>query len=329
MATVSGTVGSTVIDVTTFIEHAARRCGVLATSLSSEQQLSARENLFFLLSDLANRGISLWCVQKTVLGLTPNTTTVNLPVGTLDILNIEYRTTSFYPGVVIAGQTATAAIATPSVVMTVGVQALASGAASLAIETSPDGITWTTLTNVTALFTAGQTYWFDLDNSLLATYWRIRETVAALLSATTVYFGFGPRETSIDALNRDDYADLPNKFQQGRPLQYWYDRQVTIPRLWLWPLATNPTAQLVVWNHRQIQDVGTYTNLLEVPQRWFESIIFLLAQRICLELPAEKVPPGRYELLKAEGIEHLTQAENGETDGAPMKINVNISGYTR
>jgi len=42
----SGTVGTTVINVQTLIDHGARRCGKLAEELTSEQVLSARESLF-------------------------------------------------------------------------------------------------------------------------------------------------------------------------------------------------------------------------------------------------------------------------------------------
>ena len=50
----SGTVGTTVIQVQTLIDHGARRAGKLAEELTSEQVLSARESLFFLLSNLIN-----------------------------------------------------------------------------------------------------------------------------------------------------------------------------------------------------------------------------------------------------------------------------------
>ena len=54
----SGTVGTTVIKVQQLTDHGARRCGKLAEELTSEQSLSARESLFFLLSHLANKGIN-------------------------------------------------------------------------------------------------------------------------------------------------------------------------------------------------------------------------------------------------------------------------------
>jgi hypothetical protein len=71
MAT-SGTVGATVIDVQQLIDHGARRCGKLAEELTSEQQTSARESLFFLLSNLANLGINYWAIDKEVIGLQAN-----------------------------------------------------------------------------------------------------------------------------------------------------------------------------------------------------------------------------------------------------------------
>ncbi len=80
MAT-SGTVGKTVIDVTTLVEHSFRRCGKMASTISGELQQSARENLFFVLTDLANRGLSLFCVKKTVLNVVADRTIFDLPVG--------------------------------------------------------------------------------------------------------------------------------------------------------------------------------------------------------------------------------------------------------
>ena len=60
----SGTVGTTVIDVQTLIDHGARRAGKLAEELTNEQVQSAKESLFYLLSNMANRGIQYWCIEK-------------------------------------------------------------------------------------------------------------------------------------------------------------------------------------------------------------------------------------------------------------------------
>ena len=59
----SGTTGTTVVTVQTLIDHGARRCGKLAEELTSEQVLSARESLFFLLYILIYICILYWGIK--------------------------------------------------------------------------------------------------------------------------------------------------------------------------------------------------------------------------------------------------------------------------
>ena len=54
----SGTVGQTVISVQQLIDHGARRAGKLAEELTDEQVNSARDSLYFVLSNWANSGIN-------------------------------------------------------------------------------------------------------------------------------------------------------------------------------------------------------------------------------------------------------------------------------
>jgi hypothetical protein len=88
----SGTIGETVINVQTLIDHGARRCGKLAEELTSEQQLSARQSLFFLLSHLGNKGINYWAINKKVFGLKADQYIYTMPLGCIDVLNVLYRT---------------------------------------------------------------------------------------------------------------------------------------------------------------------------------------------------------------------------------------------
>lgn len=331
--TTSGTISATQIDVTTIIEHSARRCGVLASTLSAEQQISAKENLFFILSDLANRGVSLWCVQKNVLGVALNKKVYDLPVGTLDILNAFYRTCNFVGTPASASATTWVVDAGSGItqsVTTIGVTSTSAQTLNLTVEVSPDNSAWTTVTTIPAFTTVPNlTYWFDLEPTTSSRYWRIKENVQSSLTLSNAYFGYNTQEIMMSALNRDDYTNLPQKDFSGRPLQYWYDKQYQVPRLWLWPVPNDITAQIVVWNQRHIQDVGVLSNTLEIPQRWLESIIFLLASRMILELPADKLPQGRIEWLDRKADEHLKRAEDGETDGAPISFTPNISAYTK
>ena len=68
----SGTVGQTVITVQNLIDSGARRAGKLAEELTSEQILASKQSLYYLLSNLVNRGIQYWCIEKSVIGLQPD-----------------------------------------------------------------------------------------------------------------------------------------------------------------------------------------------------------------------------------------------------------------
>jgi len=87
----SGSVGTTVINIQTLIDHGARRCGKLAEELTSEQLLSARQSLFFALSHIANLGIQYWAINKKVIGLKADQYIYEMPLGTIDVLNVLYR----------------------------------------------------------------------------------------------------------------------------------------------------------------------------------------------------------------------------------------------
>jgi hypothetical protein len=83
----SGTVGQTTISVQTLIDHGARRAGKLAEELTSEQVLSAKQSLYYLLSNLVNMVINYWCIDKIIVGMVPDQLSYTLPVGTVDVLN--------------------------------------------------------------------------------------------------------------------------------------------------------------------------------------------------------------------------------------------------
>ena len=334
---ISGTVGQTTIDVTTVIEHAFRRCGKLASTVSGELQMSARENLFLLLTDLANRGLSLWCVQKTVLGVIPNQSTFALPVGTVDVLNALYRTKTDLTGTTISAagwQGLDLGAGSETAVVNAAIRCTGAASNTLVLEGSDDNFaTYTQYATFPTTLTLPTAAWLtvDADNSGEHRYWRVRDTDGVLPTVATLTFSTEPVEVPMSKLSRDDYVSFPNKVFSvpagSMSLQFWFDKQIA-PRVSVWPQSQGSVDQIVVWTQRHIQDVGAYSNTLDVPQRWLESVILKLALRCALELPAGELPPGRYELLKGEAAESLVQAEDGESDGSPIRLSPNIRGYT-
>jgi hypothetical protein len=350
----SGTTGTTVITVQTLIDHGARRCGKLAEELTSEQVLSARESLFFLLSNLINIGIQYWAIDKKVYGFTADKYIYDLPLGGNDVLNALYRWmdrpngsyTSSAGGTVanlydnnvetICTQTSangnisiTFGTANPIYVGSIGFLPAASGTWSIIYEYSIDGSTWQTLVDLGSIVVVNNEWvWTDIDNGQNVGFYRIRAYSGTTLSLRELYFGNNSTEITMSRLNRDDYTNLPNKnFTANQPFQFWFNRTIPQSQIWLWPTPQNAFYQMTVWYSRQIMDVGDLYGELEVPQRWYMAVLSMLAHQMSQELPG--VDLNRIQYLEGQAAKYLSMAEDEERDKSPIYFAPNISVYTR
>jgi hypothetical protein len=135
-------------------------------------------------------------------------------------------------------------------------------------------------------------------------------------------------ELQMARLNRDDYTNLPNKqFTANQPFQFWFDRTIPQPTMYLWPVPSTAFVQMTVWYSRQIMDVGSLSGQLEIPQRWYEAILMMLSHRMSLELPA--VQTDRISYLEGQAEKYFNMAEQEERDKSPLYLAPNVSVYTR
>ena len=354
----SGTVGTTVINVQTLIDHGARRCGKLAEELTSEQLISARESLFFLLSHLANKGINYWAINKKVFGLKADQYIYSMPLGTVDVLNVLYRTMNRPVGDYATSAGGTVSFVADNDIDTYCQQTSANGNISvfygtdnpiyagsigflpyvsgggtatwsIILEYSVDGSTWNTLEDLGSIVvTDNEWVWTDVDPGQTVEYYRIRAYNGTTLALREWYVGNNARLIQMSRLNRDDYTNLPNQnFTANQPYQFWFDRTIPQATMYLWPVPSDPFIQMTVWYYRQIMDVGALTDELEVPQRWYEAIVMILAHRMAMELP--QVAPDRIAYLERMADKYLFEAEQEERDKSPIYWAPNISVYTR
>jgi hypothetical protein len=352
----SGTVGTTVIKVQDFIDEGARRCGKLAEELTSEQVLSARRSLFFFLSSLINIGINYWAINKEVIGLVPDKYVYELPLGANDALNVLYRSIARPSGTYASSAGGVVANVygsdlslfcqqtspngniqvffgtnNPVYAGSIGIMPYVSAGTavwSYVLEWSNDGATWNNLytaTNVTV--TSGTWIWTDITAGANALYYRVRATGGTTLALYQFFVGNNTREIQMSRLNRDDYTNLPNKnFTANQPFQFWFDRTIPKPTVYLWPVPNDPFIQMTVWYSRQIMDVGDLYDELEVPQRWYEAVQMNLAHRMALSLP--QVQMDRIQYLEGQARIYLDQVEQEERDKSPIYFAPNISVYT-
>lgn len=327
---VSGTVSLTTFNTRKVIDHAFRKCRLPPEGVGGEQMTVAQETLYLILSSLANRGIQLWCIEKLILPLYVNEAAVPVGNGIVDLLNTNYRTIQYLTPVTetVAVDRVTFNLGTAEIVTTVGVNWLGASVA-FNLQISPDGVVWETVKSVAnPNQSVGEWTWVDIDGSLATQYFRVLAP-GGLLDQDTVLVGNTPNEIVMARLNRDSYSNLPNKTFTGKPLQFWLDRTLNEPVMYIWPVPNESQAlgQVVTYVKRYIMDVGTLTEEIEVPQRWFEAIVYLLASRLAEELP--QVEPGYVQVLDQKALRALSEAEMEERDNSPIYFTPNISIYTR
>jgi hypothetical protein len=325
----SNTVSQTVFNTRRVIDNAVRRCKLTAAQITAEYIDIANDQLYLFLSDLANQGAPLWCIEKQIYPLYDGVGDITMTDGTVDILNSNFRWLQQVTGINYDTSTYREVDFTDATfVANVGI--LWSAASTpIVLERSDDGATWVEIQSETPSATAGQWTWYDLDSSVAARYFRIRAT-SGTLGFSRIYLANTPTEIPLARMNRDDYTNLPNKaFQSNRPLQYWFDRQVNNPIMHMWPVPNDAATvcQIVVWRQRYIMDVGTMTQDIEVPQRWLEAIVSGLAAKLALELI--EVDTSLIPILDQKAAIALNIAQMEERDNSPMMIAPNISPYTR
>jgi len=119
---------------------------------------------------------------------------------------------------------------------------------------------------------------------------------------------------SLDRVSRDEYLGVPTKSTQGRPSQFFLDRQIT-PSLKMYPTPENATDVIVYNALTRIEDADSMTNTVEVPFRFYPCLAAGLAYYIAM-----KKAPERVQLLKAVYEEEFERARTEDRDRSSFNI---------
>lgn len=122
----------------------------------------------------------------------------------------------------------------------------------------------------------------------------------------------------IDRISRGEYATLPNKTTQGRPSQFYFDRQIA-PVINLWAVPENSTDQLVYYYVQRIEDADTLVNTTDMPFRFYPCMVAGLAYYIGM-----KRAPERLQYLKAVYEEEFQRAADEDEGRTPLKLQPSI-----
>jgi hypothetical protein len=324
----SGNIGGTTTNALKVVDHAFRRCRLPAQSITAEMQSYALDSLRFMLDELANIKTPSWCIEKVLLPMYENQPIVTLPPGTIEVLNLNYRTLQLLDGTssTTTATTYTVNFTTATAVSTVGIE-WSGASVPVSFQVSTNGSVWTTVGTSDDVVGAGEITWTDISPPMPYLYFRVT-TASPALNFTVITLGNLPQEIPLGQLNRDGYVNQSNKIFPGRPSNYYFQRDLPEPVVNIWPapFSAAEQAQLVLWRHREIMDTENLQQQVEIPNRWLEAIINGLAARVAAETPSVDV--GLIPVLEQRAAISVQRAWDGDNDGSPIQINPGIRAYT-
>jgi hypothetical protein len=164
---------------------------------------------------------------------------------------------------------------------------------------------WTIVQRTQALTTGTSSY--SLDNDVIDVL-----SMVVRRSGTDI---------SIEKISRDEFLNIPNKSTEGRPSQFFIDRQVT-PVLKVWPAPENSTDVLIYDCLTRLDDADTFTNTVDVPFRFYPCLAAGLAYYLAI-----KRAPDRIQLLKSVYEEEFDRALSEDRDRASFNVAPNLRYY--
>jgi len=133
-------------------------------------------------------------------------------------------------------------------------------------------------------------------------------------------------DLTISRISVSTYATIPNKLQQGRPIQVWVNRQsgattptgLNPPNINVWPAPDGSQPYtFVYWRMRRIQDSGSGTATQDIPFRFLPCLVSGLAYYLALKIPEAL---GRLTVLKQMYDETWELAAGEDREKAPDRL---------
>lgn len=358
MTIVSGTYNFQSLENDDLILECFERIGFAGDQLVPVQINSAKRSLNFLLLDWISKSINLWTINKLYLPLNTGQSKYTLDTSITDILEVLQRT--FTRQLNGTAQSNTAAtydgagggdplLAFDNNFSTFCVQNVADGNISytygpgvsqsitfigirsntdtnynLVVEYSNDNATWSTL-NVDWThpynYQEGVTRWADVITPVSAMTYRVREIGGATLSLQEIYFGNTTIDLKISPVSRDTYLSYSQKYLQGRPTTYYFDKSL-VPTINIWPTPTNDYLVLQYSYVKTMPDAGEFYNTTSVPARMYPALAAGLTWMVSV-----KYKPELADSFKAQYDEAFTLATANDSENVDITIGYDLNSY--
>ena len=297
------------LDLTELVEEAFERCG---SQLRTGYDLkTARRSLNLMTIEWANRGINLWTVEETSIQLTTNQGIYAVPNDTIDILDLETRTSN----------------------------ASTSNQTDINLSRISEP-TYATIPNKLTTGRPVQVYFnrqsgnSDVSEYLLASNITTTSTTITLKTATNANIAnLDLRSTGFIQIGSETIAYtniIGNQLQncwRGQnntvAASHTTNDAITIqylPCLNIWPTPDGGGGPytLVYWRMRRIQDAGGGVNIQDVPFRFINCLVAGLSYLMSVKI--QGTDPNRVLFLKQDYEDQFALAAQEDRETAPVRF---------
>jgi len=285
--------------------YAYNLAGIRNTALLQEHMETARMASNLLLANWSNRGVNLWQV---------------------DLVSVPMTTSQAITQITGDGTTATVTYPTPNTpIYTVGqnITILNSSVSNYNVSAvvTASGAGYVSFANTTTGTATGGTI---STTNPASTYSVNPNTVMILDGYMAQIYGNNETDRYIMPISRSEYASYPNKYQNGFPTTYWFDRLLS-PQVTLWPVPNGSEAFFKYYRVIQVQDSEfTSGQQVDIPYLWLDAFAYGLAHRI-----SEIWMPAMAPALEARADKAYTVAAEQNVEYAQQYFSPQIAGYFR
>lgn len=150
------------------------------------------------------------------------------------------------------------------------------------------------------------------------TYTLPADTVDVMESYIRTGSGSTQVDITVERLSVSDYAAIPNKTLDGRPIQMLVRRETAAPQVTFWPVPDDSTTYTFqYWRLRRIQDAGDGVNTQDLPFRFLNAMVAGLAYYLAMKVPGgmERLP-----VLKEQYQDMMMAAMDEDREKADVRL---------
>ena len=270
------TSGSTdfIVNRDDIITEALEQMGVLAEGQSpnSDQLTSMSRTLNMMVKSWQADGLNLFALQKLYLYLEKDKKEYSLGSSTTDHISSEYNRTT----------TSVAANITDSTIEVSSITNMVSGD-YIGIKLDDGTMQWTTINGSPSgsTVTLTDSLTDDVPSNATVFFYTSKSNRPMKIKNAVISNSIDDNDTPIWIMSRQEYIELPNKSTSGQVNQIYYDPQIGLGTLRVWPVTDTVDKYLTLWVQRTLEDFDSATDDADYPQEWYLPLALNLAALSC------------------------------------------------